>query len=563
MFKCKYIISSGEQCSRLVAKKSEYCWQHMKQKNELIGGYDSKTPIIELYEFKIEKYSNQKNSFPFGFQKSETNCGRIFAQNEVYEKNMNISSCDYIVTGFMRDWETVFDENLGMGFESKELTNFRLIKDIYFECKNIPSKSQSNELIKNKHWKKFCEKWGFNLIQTIESLKQKYKLFFEQQNIGHEFIKKNSYIQKINVDKNVKIIMMGDLHGSIHTFLRHLFRLYIMGVIDIHTFKINPDYRLIFLGDVVDRGFFSLEITLIIVKLMEINNIDLSDPLIIYNKGNHESQSLTMKYGFQKEIMERCDHNSSTKIFNKINELYLYLSSAIILEIGHSYRYWLCHGGFDPSMLNPSSKITQTMKNSRKPIIPFIDEFQQMNVKWSDFIDDLIAEGPEFNEKRGLGYVYNKLHVYQFCKLHNIHFIVRGHQDSYSNNYLFSPKYIINDDDNPFYDQIMPGFSLSDRSKYGTSIIGNDGIKVVEYNHKFSEQFPDRSIGPIATLLADCTKYFTINSRLGLPYYYASVKNTQDYVGNSMRVYPVLTISTNTDLDRPLKADSFVVLGLT
>ena len=75
-------------------------------------------------------------------------------------------------------------------------------------------------------------------------------------------------IYTIEEDYNAKIIVMGDNHGSFHSFFRIFIRLFIDGIID-NNYNLKQDYKIIFLGDIVDRGFYSLEILYIILQLME------------------------------------------------------------------------------------------------------------------------------------------------------------------------------------------------------------------------------------------------------------------------------------------------------
>jgi hypothetical protein len=541
-------------------------------KKKQIGQLQIKTPVIDLYEFKIENYSELENRFSKGFQMSKNQCGRIFTDTEYeMEPNANLSSCDLIETASDNDWENVIGEDLNKGYQGQEMTNLRLIKDLYSEYKNIPSKLSSAALKDNIHWNRFCQKWGQHFLETMELIKSRYASFFEQLGFNLELITSNSYIHRVEVSPHEKIIMMGDFHGSLHTFLRHLFRFHRLGIIDLKTFKLNHGYRLIFLGDIVDRGSFSLEISLVIFKLLEINNEDLNDPKVIYNRGNHEETDINKDDGLQEEISTRCPLNLH-QIFGSINKCYSWLSSAVILEVNKktkistnstnkSYRYWLCHGGFDPSLLNPQSRLSLAVKNAKKHIIPFIDINQQYNVRWSDF-NDYNYEEPLCNKLRGEGFIYNRYHVYQFLKLHNISFIIRGHQDSYDNNYLFSVQYNI-----PITDLLadniegLPGFGLNYSVGSKMPIMGKKNT-VVRYNEDFDEEFQDRLKGPFARLLANCSDYLVSipkekEERL---YYYASAMGLTDAYDDNLKIFPVLTISTNTDYQRPLRADSFVVL---
>ena len=64
-----------------------------------------------------------------------------------------------------------------------------------------------------------------------------------------------------------------------------------------------PDTNYLFLGDFVDRGYFSLETILLILAL----KLRYPDRLHIL-RGNHESRDITQVYGFYNEI--RYKYNS-------------------------------------------------------------------------------------------------------------------------------------------------------------------------------------------------------------------------------------------------------------
>ena len=106
-------------------------------------------------------------------------------------------------------------------------------------------------------------------LKLIEICKEKlikqYKLKKYLNNISHD----NGFIQKYKLSKNEIIIMFGDIHGSYHTFFRHMLRLERKGIIKYDT-KTNEPYlkknhTLLFLGDIVDRGKHGAEVFLFIL----------------------------------------------------------------------------------------------------------------------------------------------------------------------------------------------------------------------------------------------------------------------------------------------------------
>ncbi|AYV84314.1 MAG: calcineurin-like phosphoesterase [Hyperionvirus sp.] len=531
------------------------------------------TPTIELYEFKIKDYTpnvTTPNKFTKGFISAEDKCGVISVDPDDPNKSTiadnNLSSCDVIETDLATDWEKILGENLGEHFNRGKLAVsgefisepnllFGLIKDLYYEYKHFESRSKIPTLLTDPVWRDFCTLWGDLFKKILLHLTDSYKSLFGSETAANEATT-NSYIHSINIDISEKVIMIGDVHGSLHTFLRMLFRFHRFGILDLKTLKLAPGYRLVFLGDVIDRGNFSLEISIVIFFMIERNNADPMNPRIIYNRGNHEEGRTSSAYGLASELSNRCEHGD---LYQNLNDTYLFMPSAVILQVKHNssfYRYWLCHGGFDASFLEETS-ILKKYIGERNAIIQLPGATEQDNIRWSDFINfGADKKGPLINYGRGgTGLTYDKHNVYQFMTINKIDFIIRGHQDSFDNNYLYATSHMTSSG------RPMPGIGLN---------IGNLGVVNEKLNKElvtFNEitAADGRRKGPIATLVATSSAYDigqkVFPDKTTLAYYYGNEYNADKTIKNeTSEIYPVLTISTNTDIDRPLRADSFALL---
>lgn len=98
---------------------------------------------------------------------------------------------------------------------------------------------------------------------------------------------------------NGNVIIIGDIHGQYFDFIK------ILGMIaskygDLNTYLENE--YLLFLGDYVDRGFYSVEVLVIIMALK------LNFPKNVFClRGNHECRLLTSVYNFKAEVLLKYD----------------------------------------------------------------------------------------------------------------------------------------------------------------------------------------------------------------------------------------------------------------
>ena len=95
-----------------------------------------------------------------------------------------------------------------------------------------------------------------------------------------------AYYQYVfNIKTNNKVFIIGDTHGSFHTFFRIILRLIKQNIID-KDMKLVDNAKIIILGDVLEEDIMPLNFNYYFT-LMKINNNE-KELNVIYNRGNHE-----------------------------------------------------------------------------------------------------------------------------------------------------------------------------------------------------------------------------------------------------------------------------------
>ncbi|KAI8573048.1 hypothetical protein RHMOL_Rhmol01G0248500 [Rhododendron molle] len=191
------------------------------------------------------------------------------------------------------------------------------------------------------------------------------------------------------------VTICGDIHGQFHD-LAELFR--IGGKC--------PDTNYLFMGDYVDRGYYSVETVTLLVAL----KVRYPQRITIL-RGNHESRQITQVYGFYDECLRKYGNANVWKIFTDLFD-YFPLTALVESEI------FCLHGGLSPSI--------ETLDNVRN-----FDRVQEVphegpmcDLLWSD-PDDRCGWGIS---PRGAGYTFGQDVSEQFNHTNSLKLIARAHQ---------------------------------------------------------------------------------------------------------------------------------------
>ncbi|MBA3749748.1 MAG: serine/threonine protein phosphatase [Nitrosopumilus sp.] len=213
----------------------------------------------------------------------------------------------------------------------------------------------------------------------------------------------------INFQVPENLVVVGDLHGDFLTLEK------IMEKIDFLSFLKNESNLLIFLGDYIDRGEYSLEVLLSICKLKNSypNNVFML-------RGNHESYAHFpfSSYAFYTELLNKFE-KSPVDLYNCFI-LPLFDSLFLFCEInGFSI---LTHGGL-PVIENPhffknyKFQLSNILENK-----PLLEE-----VLWND-PRDLPYDKPWGFSNRGLGKYFGIRITNMWLANTGCKFLLRGHE---------------------------------------------------------------------------------------------------------------------------------------
>jgi serine/threonine-protein phosphatase 4 catalytic subunit len=209
--------------------------------------------------------------------------------------------------------------------------------------------------------------------------------------MAREILVEESNVQRVDAP----VTVCGDIHGQFYD-LKELFK--VGGDV--------PETNYLFLGDFVDRGFYSVETFLLLLAL----KVRYPDRITLI-RGNHESRQITQVYGFYDECLRKY---GSITVWRYCTEVFDYLSLSAVID-----NKILCvHGGLSPSI----STLDQIRTIDRKQEVPH--DGPMCDLLWSD-PEDTTGWGVS---PRGAGFLFGSDVVREFNRTNNIDLICRAHQ---------------------------------------------------------------------------------------------------------------------------------------
>jgi len=207
-------------------------------------------------------------------------------------------------------------------------------------------------------------------------------------------------------DESKTVIVIGDLHGQIHDLQRILYEV-----------KIQPSKNYLFLGDLVDRGSWGIEVAMV-VFLMKI----LYPANVFVIRGNHECPIINREYGFQTECIQTFGQQRGTQLWADINSVFQYLPLCAMIIKGEN-RVFCTHGGISPQL----KSLDELDRIDRSTLMTIPDEDIVCDLTWADPEECSTDCGYDANE-RGCSVIFNSKCAEKFCRDFDVKFICRAHQ---------------------------------------------------------------------------------------------------------------------------------------
>lgn len=192
------------------------------------------------------------------------------------------------------------------------------------------------------------------------------------------------------------VVIVGDLHGHMCDLARIL-----------ATCGLPPETKYLFLGDIVDRGEFSLECATLLL-LMKV----LYPREVFIIRGNHEFEEIYESGGFGREY---ATVYSDVSLLDEFEETFSQMPLAAVVND----RIFCVHGG-----IGPDDCEIDNIRGIRRPVRKFTGDIVD-TLLWSDPTDATLTFRLSC---RGTGFEYGELAFRQWLGRNGFDLLVRAHE---------------------------------------------------------------------------------------------------------------------------------------
>lgn len=269
---------------------------------------------------------------------------------------------------------------------------------------------------------------SYNLF-TYDNIQELAKLVISVCNQCRETVAKEPLFLRLQSPMTV----FGDIHGNFADMMFFLEKVVAFDDISLKYTVTN----LLFLGDYVDRGSFSLECVMYLMALKVINPGKVN-----MLRGNHESPEVNGDmdvYGyssFKYQCLDKFGREKGLEVWVAVNEVFQYLP--VIADIDK--KIFCVHGGL-PQYTGGDDKRLEILADPNFPRVPVVQCNDPSNVTQRMIINDLLWSDPaapnQGVDKYGFGpnprgpdiKTFGSRAVDMFCERYGYQYIFRAHQE--------------------------------------------------------------------------------------------------------------------------------------
>lgn len=264
---------------------------------------------------------------------------------------------------------------------------------------------------------------------TYDNLQEFCKLVFSVCSMCREVVAK----EPLFVHLKSPIMVFGDIHGNYADMAYFLEK--VVAFDDI-MLKYTTEH-LLFLGDYVDRGAFSLECVMYLLALKVI-----SPGKVTLLRGNHESPEVNGDmdvYGytsFKYQCLDKFGRERGLDVWVAVNEVFQYLP--VIADIDK--KIFCVHGGL-PQYSGGDDRRLEILADASFPRIPVVQCADPANMTQRMMVNDLLWSDPappgQQLDRYGFGpnprgpdiKTFGSRAVDMFCERYDYQYIFRAHQE--------------------------------------------------------------------------------------------------------------------------------------
>lgn len=252
----------------------------------------------------------------------------------------------------------------------------------------VASQSMPRGELISREFIKELDEWISQLYECKQLTETQVKILCDK---AREILKTESNVQEVKCP----VTVCGDVHGQFHD----LMELFKMG-------GKSPDTNYLFMGDYVDRGYYSVETVSLLVCL----KVRYPERVTIL-RGNHESRQITQVYGFYDECLRKY---GNSKVWNYFTDLFDFFPLTALVD----GQIFCLHGGLSPSI----DTLDHIRTLERVQEVPH--EGPMCDLLWSDPDD----RGGWGISPRGAGYTFGQDISETFNHSNGVTLISRAHQ---------------------------------------------------------------------------------------------------------------------------------------